>query len=240
MAIGLRLGSVASKAWGGEASSSRALDNWQPPAGYVKNVDGTVTHTSSGDVFQPVYISNGQVRTNSSGEPIFQTTSGGSTAHTTLTNSSASGQTIYVAPDSGRNGSVYGSVGDANFAQTTIRSDRTFSAEGQQIYSDIAGYPIRTVDDLSGALRRGDINPSDVPVDFVDMNGSRLILNTRTSTALQDAGIPQSQWFGTQRTGQTAYIDPTGNPVTYNDLATNQLNNNNLPPTGSPTLPGSH
>jgi filamentous hemagglutinin len=137
----------------------------------------------------------------------------------------------------GRNGSTAGSVGDANFAQTSIRSDRTFSPDGQQIYSDIAGYPIRTVDDLSGALRRGDISPSDVPVDFVDMNGSRLILNTRTSTALQDAGIPQNQWYGTQRTGQTAYTDPAGNPVTYNDLATNQLNNNNLPPTGSPTLP---
>ena len=79
-----------------------------------------------------------------------------------------------VAPNStGRNGSIAGSVGEANFAQTSIRSDRAFSPEGQQIYSDLAGYPIRTVDDLSGALRRGDLSPSDVPVDFVDMNGSR-------------------------------------------------------------------
>ncbi|WP_240224801.1 hemagglutinin repeat-containing protein [Rheinheimera hassiensis] len=132
---------------------------------------------------------------------------------------------------------VYGSVSEANFAQTSIRSDRTFSPDGQRIYSELVGYPINTVDDLSSALKKGDISPADVPVDFVDMNGTRLILNTRTSTALQDAGIPKSQWYGTQRTGQTAYIDDFGKPVTYNDLAINQLDNNKLPPTGSPTLP---
>ncbi|WP_172831094.1 hemagglutinin repeat-containing protein, partial [Rhizobium leucaenae] len=142
------------------------------------------------------------------------------------------------APVVGRSGSTAGSVADANFAQTSIRSDRTFSREGRDIYSELAGYPIRTVDDLSSALRKGDISPANVPVDFVDMNGTRLILNTRTSTALQDAGIPQSQWYGTQRSGQIAYTDGAGNAVTYNDLATNQLKNNGLPLSGSPTLPG--
>lgn len=139
--------------------------------------------------------------------------------------------------NTGRNGSTAGSVADANFAQTSIRSDGAFSPDGQQIYSDLAGRPIRTVDDLTDALRNGDISVSDVPVDFVNMNGTTLVLNTRTSTALQNAGIPQSQWYGAPRTGQTAYIDDAGNAVTFDDLATQQLGNNGFPPTGSTTLP---
>ena len=41
-----------------------------------------------------------------------------------------------------------GAVGNANFAQSKIRKDELFSPKGQQVYSDIAGRPIRSVDDL--------------------------------------------------------------------------------------------
>ncbi|MEX3017918.1 two-partner secretion domain-containing protein [Gymnodinialimonas hymeniacidonis] len=140
-------------------------------------------------------------------------------------------------PSVGRNGSTIGSVDDANFAQTSIRSDREFSPDGQQIYSDLAGYEIVTVDDLATAILNGDVSPSDIPVDYVDLNGVRLILNTRTSTALQNAGVPRSEWYGTQRTGEVAYTNDNGVDVTFDELATNQLNNNDLPDTGSPTLP---
>src|SRR5690606_36583180 len=83
-----------------------------------------------------------------------------------------------------------GTLTGANFAQNRIKSDRSFSPDGQKIYSDLAGKPIKTVDDLAGALKAGAIKPSQLPVDYVDMNGTRLILNTRTSTALEQAGIP--------------------------------------------------
>ena len=82
------------------------------------------------------------------------------------------------------------------------------------------------------------IKPSDIPVDFVDMNGTRLILNTRTSTALKNADVPQSEWYGGNKTGTTAYTKPDGTPVTFDDLASDQLSNNGLPSTGASSLPG--
>jgi filamentous hemagglutinin len=106
-------------------------------------------------------------------------------------------------------------------------------------YPKLAGYKIQTVDDLTAAIKRGDIDIKNLPVDYVDMNGTRLILNTRTSTALQDAGIPKSQWYGTNRTGQTAVINKDGTIKTFDGLANDQLKNNKLPSTGSPTLPTS-
>lgn len=82
-----------------------------------------------------------------------------------------------------------GTLTEANFAQNKIKSDRSFSEDGQKVYSELAGTPIKTVDDLAGALRAGTIKPNQLPVDYVDMNGARLILNTRTSTALEQAAI---------------------------------------------------
>ena len=73
-----------------------------------------------------------------------------------------------------------GSVSDANFAQSKIRANETFSPEGIDKYSKIAGQPINTIDDLANAIRSGLIKISQLPVDYVDINGARLILNTRT------------------------------------------------------------
>lgn len=121
------------------------------------------------------------------------------------------------------NSAVRGSVADASFAQPLIRSDRMFSEIGQRTYSSLTGTPIETVDDLVAALSRGEISPSQVPLDFVDMDGTRLILNTRTSTALRDAGIQKADWFGINRTGQIADYE-TG--ATFDDLARTQLQRN--------------
>ncbi|MFJ4142994.1 filamentous hemagglutinin N-terminal domain-containing protein [Pseudomonas sp. NPDC089734] len=124
-----------------------------------------------------------------------------------------------------------GTLTEANFAQNKIKSDRSFSEDGQKVYSELAGTPIKTVDDLAGALRAGTIKPNQLPVDYVDMNGTRLILNTRTSTALEQAAIPRSEWFGRNQTGVEAYPGKT-----FNDLAADQLKNNKLPPTGAEQL----
>ena len=84
-----------------------------------------------------------------------------------------------------------GVLGDANFAQTAIRSDRRFSRDGIELYSRLAGRPVETVDDLAAAIRAGAVRVDQLPVDYVVIDGQKLILNTRTSTALRLADVPQ-------------------------------------------------
>lgn len=137
-----------------------------------------------------------------------------------------------AVPDNGP-----GSVANANFAQSQIRRDETFSEDGQEIFTRIAGRPINNVDDLADAIRRGDIDVNQVPVNFVDLNGQRLILNSRTSVALDRAGVSQADFFGVNKTGVEAFRDTNGRSITFDDLARDQLRRNNLPPTGSPNIP---
>jgi filamentous hemagglutinin len=68
---------------------------------------------------------------------------------------------------------------NANFAQKTFSN--TFSPEGIKKYSELAGQPIKTIDDLSAALKSGKISPSNLPVEYIVRDGNALILNTRTS-----------------------------------------------------------
>ena len=49
------------------------------------------------------------------------------------------------------------------------------------------------------------MNVSHVPVDYIVRDGNTLILNTRSAQALEQAGIPRSEWFAIDRTGQAAY-----------------------------------
>jgi filamentous hemagglutinin len=128
-----------------------------------------------------------------------------------------------------------GSVADANFAQSTIRSSEIFSKDGIANYSQLAGRPINTVDDLAVAIQSGAIKPSQLPIDYVvTTDGTKLILNTRTSVALDRAGIPKSDWYGTNKTGVSV---PDMISKTFDDLAADQLKNNKLPSTGTPTMP---
>ena len=95
-----------------------------------------------------------------------------------------------------------GSLTDGVFAQVKAKPTKPFSDEGKEIYSKLAGEPIETVQDLTNAIKSGKIKPSDIEVDFVMLNGKPVIANTRTSTALADAGVPQSKWNGVNKTGQ--------------------------------------
>ncbi|MDR2220540.1 MAG: hemagglutinin repeat-containing protein [Methylobacillus sp.] len=161
------------------------------------------------------------------------------TAVTAVT--SVAGTSLKIASLFGKGvkGGVQGAVADANFAQSTIRADEVFSKEGVDIYSKLAGYPINTVDDLVSALNSGVIKPSQIPVDYVvTADGTRLILNTRTSVALDRAGIPKTDWYGRDQTG-VRVLDELGKPTgeTFDDLAQKQLKNNKLPPTGTPNIP---
>lgn len=110
---------------------------------------------------------------------------------------------------------------DAAFAQVSSKTTKAFSEEGQKIYSQLAGRPIKTVSDLTDALKLGVIKPSQVPLNYVLIDGQKVIANTRTSTALINADIPKSQWYGINKTGVIAYDD-----VTFDKLVRQQLNKN--------------
>jgi hypothetical protein len=109
-----------------------------------------------------------------------------------------------------------GILANANFAQKTFSS--AFSMTG-----DLAG---KTVDDVAAALRSGTMNVTDVPVQYIVRDGNTLILNTRSAQALEQAGIPRSQWNA---------VNMTGNADAELRLTT-QLQNNGLTSQGTPTI----
>ena len=82
----------------------------------------------------------------------------------------------------------------------------------------MAGEPINTIDDLVSAINNGKINVNDLPIEYIVRDGNTLILNTRTSQALTQAGIPRSQWVA---------IDRTGNQL-FEQLLDGQLSRNKL------------
>ena len=125
-----------------------------------------------------------------------------------------------------------GAVADANFAQP--RGGSTFSAPGKAVLSKVAGTTINTTDDLAAQLRSGSLKPSQVPVDYVVVQGQKVILNTRTSIALNKAGIPKAQWYGRNVTGVKV---PGMAGKTFDDLCNMQTENNCLPPKGTPNMP---
>jgi len=128
-----------------------------------------------------------------------------------------------------------GAVADANFAQSTTNSAETFSDKGSEIYTELAGRDIKTIDDLTEAIRNGAIKPEELPVDYiVQPDGTKLILNTRTSVALDRAGVSKAEWYGSDKTGLKV---PDMGDTTFNDLAKDQLRRNKLPSTGSPNIP---
>lgn len=108
----------------------------------------------------------------------------------------------------------------ANFAQKTY--NKYFSDYGQELYSNLAGYAIRTVDDLANAIQRGDISIDDVPVQTITRDGQTLILNTRTAKALEQAGVDRSL---------VRVEDATGDEL-FEDLLDKQLSRNNLTNSG--------
>ncbi len=110
---------------------------------------------------------------------------------------------------------------NANYAQKTYSN--TFSPEGIKKYSNLAGEPINTIDDLVSAINNGKINVSDLPIEYIR---EMVILNTRTSQALTQAGIPRSQWVA---------IDRTANQL-FEQLLDVQLSRNKLTSEGISTV----
>jgi len=93
------------------------------------------------------------------------------------------------------NAAAKGIPADAQFAQKTYGA--MFSKGGT-----FAG---KSVDDVAAALRAGAMKPSDVPIDYIVRDGRTIILNTRSSQALEAAGVARSEWNAVNRTGNAAY-----------------------------------
>ncbi|WP_260490270.1 hypothetical protein [Listeria innocua] len=127
------------------------------------------------------------------------------------------GATKFGAKGSGNAGKI---LENANYAQKTFGNK--FSAEGSKIHSKLAGEPINTIDDLVKVIESGKVKVSDLPVEYIVRDGNTLILNTRTSQALTQAGIPRAQWNAVNRTGNQL----------FEELLTGQLNRNKLPASG--------
>ena len=76
------------------------------------------------------------------------------------------------------------------------------------------------------AFNSGKVNVADIPVEYIVRDGNILILNTRTSQALTQAGIPRNQWNAIDRTGDTW----------FEELLTGQLSRNRLTSEGISTV----
>ncbi len=69
---------------------------------------------------------------------------------------------------------------------------------------------------------------ADVPIEYIVRNGTTVILNTRSSMALLQAGIPRAHWKA---------VNMTGN-ATAEARLTAQLQKSGLPSEGTPTIVG--
>jgi RHS repeat-associated protein len=117
--------------------------------------------------------------------------------------------------------STRGLIG-SKFAQNGNFSNE-FSDFGKLLYGKMAGKPINTVDDLANAIKDKVINPDDLVINYVMRDGERVILNTRTSAALNRAGIPMNKWNGVDVTGVKV---PGLGETTFDDLMEKQIEKN--------------
>jgi hypothetical protein len=80
----------------------------------------------------------------------------------------------------------------AKFGQRGVSPE--FSKKGRFSGADI--------DDVAAKLRDGDLLPADVPVQYVWVNGEKVVVNNRSATVLSKAGIPQDKWVMEDMTGR--------------------------------------
>lgn len=63
------------------------------------------------------------------------------------------------------------------------------------LFSKGGPFKNRTIDEVAGDIRSGLISWTKLPIDIIRRGSNTLILNTRSSHALIEAGIPRSQWI---------------------------------------------
>jgi hypothetical protein len=93
-------------------------------------------------------------------------------------------------------------------------------------FSEDGPFRNHTINDFRDGLLANDLKPSDLPIEYVVRDGHTLILNTRSSQALERAGIPRWQWKPVNKTGDTR----------AEDSVTDQLRRNGLTSEGVPEV----
>jgi RHS repeat-associated protein len=105
-------------------------------------------------------------------------------------------------------GAAFDTGGALNFAQKTASAG----------YNERGWFAGRTIGAMVEDLRSGAVKPSSVPVRFVTINGSRLIVNTRSALALIRAGIPTSDWNLVDMTSNKALVSKIQQRLVSNGL----------------------
>jgi filamentous hemagglutinin len=128
-------------------------------------------------------------------------------------------------PDGDKSGSssTKGLSEDARFAQRNY--SEKFSEKGAKELTKIVGRPVNTIDDLANAIRGGEVNPSQVPVNTINRGGNTLVLNTRSVQALQRAGVPRSEFNVINRTGQPRFERMLDNQLRRSNLSNEGIRN---------------
>lgn len=95
-------------------------------------------------------------------------------------------------------------------------AQKTFSGT----FSEGGAFAGETVESVANALRGGTLSATDVPINVIVRNGQTLILNTRSSVALMQAGIPRSAWNVINQTGVPSFENMLTGQLARNGLTT--------------------
>jgi hypothetical protein len=126
----------------------------------------------------------------------------------------------YVSTSQGLSGRVgtphvkYANAANRVSAEGAVWAQKTYSGT----FSAGGKFAGQTVDGVAGMLRSGTLSPTGVPINVVVRNKQTFILNTRSSAALMQAGVPRSSWNVINKTGVAS----------FEDMLTGQLNRNGL------------
>ena len=158
----------------------KVLAGWEHPAGYTKYDDGTVV-AQDGQIYTPSRRSDGTIRTNTLGHPIFNTQSGGTRAQTTLTKPSTSGSTIVVAPNRTFDFTTSGTGNDLRRFTTLDGSDVRINSGHAYNRTHAGGdvSQIGTMDEIENAILRdisansrlGSLQPRTTQTHTIQVNG---------------------------------------------------------------------
>lgn len=105
-------------------------------------------------------------------------------------------------------------AGEAESAISAKFTQKTISPN----FSDQGSFAGKSLDDVIGSLRSGAMSASELPINYVEGGGGRLVDNNRSAYVLQQAGIPENQW--NWQKGGADVISRIQQKLNYNGLTT--------------------
>jgi RHS repeat-associated protein len=115
-----------------------------------------------------------------------------------------------------------GGLGRNVFAGESVTALRFSQRSAGTRFGIGEGNPFRgmSVADVSDDVASRVLSPNDLPIGFVHRDGTDLIMNTRSTVALQDAGIPMRRWIFVNQTGEAAAEHELTRRLVHNNLRT--------------------